>query len=113
MPTEPAVNPFSVLIYGGGTATGSLAIQFAKLSGLVVIATCSSYNIDLIKNLGADAVFNYNSITVGGSTALSPSCFQIPAQRCNEHYDLSIHGYRRGFGSVWEEIDGQSRPTSV
>ena len=63
MPTEPTHS--LVLIYGGGTATGLLAIQFAKLSDLVVIATCSSYNIDLIKNLGADAVFNYDSITVG------------------------------------------------
>jgi len=65
LPTEPAVNTFSVLIYGGGTAAGSLAIQFAKLSGLEVITTCSSYNIDLMKNLGADAAFDYNSPTVG------------------------------------------------
>ena len=30
-----------VLIYGGSTATGSLAIQFAKLSGATVVTTCS------------------------------------------------------------------------
>ena len=32
-PTQPAHQPFPLLIYGGSTATGTLAIQFAKLQG--------------------------------------------------------------------------------
>ena len=59
-PTEPAKEAFPVLIYGGSTATGSLAIQFAKLSGLTVIATSSPKNFSLCKSIGADAVFDYN-----------------------------------------------------
>lgn len=43
----------SVLIYGGSTATGGLAIQYAKLSGLTVVTTCSPRNFDYVKSLGA------------------------------------------------------------
>jgi NADPH:quinone reductase-like Zn-dependent oxidoreductase len=53
------------LIYGGSTATGTLAIQFAKLSGLEVITTSSPHNFDLLKKLGADQVFNYKEKDVG------------------------------------------------
>ncbi|MCJ1355642.1 MAG: hypothetical protein MMC33_005634 [Icmadophila ericetorum] len=60
LPTSPAKQPFSVLIYGGSTATGTLAIQFAKLSGLSVITTSSPRNFSLCKSLGADHTFDYN-----------------------------------------------------
>ncbi|KAI8999970.1 putative zinc-binding oxidoreductase ToxD [Gaertneriomyces semiglobifer] len=50
----------TILIYGGSSATGTLAIQFAKLSGWKVVTTCSKHNFDLVKSLGADAVFDYN-----------------------------------------------------
>lgn len=59
LPTEPAKQPFPVLIYGASTATGTLAVQYAKLSGLEVIAICSPHNWDLVKSLGADATFDY------------------------------------------------------
>lgn len=52
-----------ILVYGGSTATGSLAIQFAKLSGWKVIATASPHNFDYVKSLGAEAAFDYNSAT--------------------------------------------------
>jgi NADPH:quinone reductase-like Zn-dependent oxidoreductase len=65
LPTEPAPTPFPILIYGGSTATGTLAIQFAKLSGLTVFTTSSPHNFDLVRRLGADHVFDYNSPTVG------------------------------------------------
>ncbi|CAI6242887.1 unnamed protein product [Periconia digitata] len=64
-PTNPTKNRFPILIYGGSTATGTLAIQFAKLSGLTVIATSSPHNFDLLKRYGADHVFDYKSPTVG------------------------------------------------
>ncbi|EOD52107.1 putative zinc-binding oxidoreductase protein [Neofusicoccum parvum UCRNP2] len=65
LPSQPSKERFPVLVYGGSTATGALAVQFAKLSGLEVIATASPHNFDMLKSLGADAVFDYNSPTVG------------------------------------------------
>lgn len=51
---------FPILIYGGSTATGSLAIQFAVLSGCEVITTCSPRNFPFVKSLGAAEAFDYN-----------------------------------------------------
>ncbi|KAJ3531832.1 hypothetical protein NM208_g8107 [Fusarium decemcellulare] len=63
LPTEPAKEPFDILIYGGSTAMGITGIQYAKLSGARVITTGSPHNNDYLKSLGADAVFDYKSPT--------------------------------------------------
>ncbi|KAJ4142121.1 hypothetical protein NW754_014912 [Fusarium falciforme] len=55
----------AVLIYGGATATGALAIQFAKQSGYTVITTCSPRNFDYVRSLGADAVIDYHAADAG------------------------------------------------
>ncbi|CAG7974604.1 unnamed protein product [Penicillium salamii] len=53
-----------ILIYGGSTATGTLAIQFAKLSGFKVITTCSPHNFSLVQERGADHILDHNSPTL-------------------------------------------------
>ena len=58
-PKEPASEKTPILIYGGSTATGLFALQFAKLSNLTVITTCSARNFDLVKSYGADVAFDY------------------------------------------------------
>ncbi|CAI7606437.1 unnamed protein product [Penicillium glandicola] len=62
LPTEPIKDATPILIYGGSTATGTLAIQFAKLSGYKVLTTCSPRNFDLVRSLGADDVYDYKDI---------------------------------------------------
>ncbi|RLL96037.1 hypothetical protein CFD26_105477 [Aspergillus turcosus] len=52
-----------VLVYGGSTATGTMALQFLKLAGYRAIATCSPRNADLVRSYGAEAVFDYRSET--------------------------------------------------
>jgi NADPH:quinone reductase-like Zn-dependent oxidoreductase len=52
-----------ILIYGGSSATGALAIQFAKVSGYKVVTTCSPRNFELVRGLGADVVLDYVSCT--------------------------------------------------
>ncbi|GAD97953.1 zinc-binding oxidoreductase ToxD, putative [Paecilomyces variotii No. 5] len=66
-PTDPIADPVPILIYGGSTATGTLAIQFAKLSGYRVLTTCSARNFDLVKRLGAEAAFDYNDGNAAGA----------------------------------------------
>ncbi|KAK7469055.1 hypothetical protein VKT23_003548 [Stygiomarasmius scandens] len=58
-PSEPAKEPSPILVWGGSSSVGQYVIQLAKLSGLEVIATASPRNHDLVKSLGADAVFDY------------------------------------------------------
>ncbi|KAI5456505.1 putative zinc-binding oxidoreductase ToxD [Mariannaea sp. PMI_226] len=50
-----------ILIYGGSTATGTIAIQFAKLSGRKVLTTCSPKHFALAKDRGADIVYDYHT----------------------------------------------------
>ncbi|KAB8267266.1 hypothetical protein BDV30DRAFT_244499 [Aspergillus minisclerotigenes] len=53
-----------VLVYGDSTSTGTVALQLSKLSGFSVIVVCSPCNFALVRDRGADAVFDY----------CSPSC---------------------------------------
>src|SRR5881409_1031517 len=49
----------TVLIHGGSGGVGSFAIQIAKARGAKVIATASTANQDLLKQLGADVSIDY------------------------------------------------------
>ncbi|CAG8015163.1 unnamed protein product [Penicillium olsonii] len=59
----PAAKAEDVLVYGGSSTIGLLAIQIIKLCGHRVITTCSPHNSDLVRSYGADLVFDYNSPT--------------------------------------------------
>jgi NADPH:quinone reductase-like Zn-dependent oxidoreductase len=49
----------TVLIHGGSGGVGTFAIQIAKARGARVIATASTANQDLLKQLGADLAIDY------------------------------------------------------
>jgi NADPH:quinone reductase-like Zn-dependent oxidoreductase len=49
----------TVLIHGGSGGVGTFAIQIAKARGAKVIATASTANQDLLKELGADTSIDY------------------------------------------------------
>ena len=51
----------TVLIHGGSGGVGHFAIQIAKARGAKVIATASSANQDLLKQLGADIAVDYTT----------------------------------------------------
>ncbi|WP_404344160.1 zinc-binding dehydrogenase [Pseudoalteromonas mariniglutinosa] len=50
----------TILIDAGAGGVGQFAIQFAKQRGATVFATASKHNHKLLKQLGADAVFDYH-----------------------------------------------------
>src|SRR5437016_12687853 len=49
----------TILIHGGSGGVGSFAVQIAKARGARVIATASTENQDLLKQLGADVAIDY------------------------------------------------------
>ena len=49
----------TILIHGGSGGVGSFAVQIAKTLGARVIATASTTNQDLLKQLGADEAVDY------------------------------------------------------
>src|SRR5438309_11015931 len=49
----------TILIHGGSGGVGGFAVQIAKARGARVIATASTANQDLLKQLGADVAVDY------------------------------------------------------
>jgi NADPH:quinone reductase-like Zn-dependent oxidoreductase len=72
LPFNPSTNERgtrSVLILGGSSGTGNVAIQLAKKMGLRVVTSCSGRNVEFVKGQGADEV--RPSRLIGGSRGIS------------------------------------------
>jgi NADPH:quinone reductase-like Zn-dependent oxidoreductase len=52
----------TILIQGGSGGVGSLAVQLAKLRGARVLATASTANQEMLKQLGADVAIDYTKV---------------------------------------------------
>ncbi|GAP83760.1 putative zinc-binding dehydrogenase family [Rosellinia necatrix] len=60
-PEMPAEEPGTfVLVYGGSSASGTLAIQLIRRAGCIPITTCSPKNFPLVKACGAQEAWDYH-----------------------------------------------------
>jgi NADPH:quinone reductase-like Zn-dependent oxidoreductase len=64
LPNARPQETYHIFVYGGSTAMGISAIQFAKLSGATVITTSSPNNAKYVESIGADHVLDYKSTTL-------------------------------------------------
>lgn len=62
---EPRPARKAVLVWGGSSSVGAVTVQLAKASGVTVITTASSHNLDAATSqLGADYALDHKSPTV-------------------------------------------------
>ncbi|RYP81461.1 hypothetical protein DL770_005894 [Monosporascus sp. CRB-9-2] len=85
-PPRPNGTRVPVLVYGGATATGTMACQLLSSAGYDPIATCSPASSALVRKYGAVSTFPYSSPTCGetirdatkGSIRVAIDCITTP-----------------------------------
>jgi alkaline phosphatase D len=66
-----------VFINGGSGGTGSFAIQIAKALGCHVTTTCSTPNVQMCKDIGADEVIDYKTSDVVAALSAQGKTFNL------------------------------------
>jgi NADPH:quinone reductase-like Zn-dependent oxidoreductase len=61
---DPVAKEKAILIWSGSSSVGSCAVQLAAACGITVISTASEKNFGLVKELGADFVFDHTRADV-------------------------------------------------
>ncbi|KAL7421187.1 hypothetical protein Q5752_004072 [Cryptotrichosporon argae] len=81
----------SVFVQGGSSGTGAAAIQLAKAMGLAVVTSCSTKNVEFVRQLGADEVIDYTREHVPHQALTSPHAPYAVVLDCVGGTDLVDH----------------------
>lgn len=82
-----------VLIQAGSGGVGSAAIQIAKYLGAEVLTTCSTGNLGLVKDLGADVAIDY---TKERYDDIAKGCDAVLESLGGEHIGRALRTVRKG-----------------
>lgn len=77
-----------VFINGGSGGTGTFGIQIAKAIGCHVTTTCSTTNVQLCKDLGADEVIDYRTTNVAQLLKTKGPAFSLAVDNVGTPPDL-------------------------
>ena len=77
-----------VFINGGSGGTGTFGIQFAKIKGCHVTTSCSTPNVQLCKDLGADEVIDYKTTNVSQELQARSVQFSLVVDNVGVPYEL-------------------------
>lgn len=77
-----------VFINGGSGGTGVFGIQIAKVKGCHVTTSCSTPNVQLCKDLGADEVVDYRTTNVSQELKSRGQQFALVVDNVGEPHDL-------------------------
>lgn len=80
-----------VFINGGSGGTGTWAIQFAKALGAEVVTTCSTANVELCKQLGADEVIDYKKTDTVANLKARGNVFDLVIDNVGSTTELGDH----------------------
>ncbi|KZT60073.1 GroES-like protein [Calocera cornea HHB12733] len=61
---QAQVEAETLLVWGGSSSVGAMAVQLAVASGLRVIATAGKRSFDYVQSLGAEVVLDYHDVDI-------------------------------------------------
>lgn len=108
-----------VFVNGGSGGVGTWTIQLAKAMGAAhVVATCSTRNVDLCRQLGADEVVDYRSVNVIDDYLKTKTReFDLVIDNVGDNapplYDASAHALKPGGTFVQVGVGAAMSPGSM